>query len=348
MSAEVIRLLMVLLFTLAGYEVAAGNDRISHPLGFVALGVAFGYVVGGLLGRRLVKTVDSVEARAARASAPELLAGAVGALLLGALAAVMGIGAVGVLPGRWGWPVFALITWIGAFTGYRIATIKAAELLHMAGLSVGPLAPPSQLPGEDRGDALLLDTSVLLDGRLIELARTGFLRRDLLVPAFVLDELQSIADSQDTIKRRKGRRGLEILEALRRDRRLRIHVPSEELPEIQEVDAKLIALAQDLGVSLMTNDQALSRVAEVRGVQCLSLARLAQSLRPSVIPGELVQLSITREGLRPGEGVGFLDDGSRVVVGDAGHLIGQQVEVRISSSLQTPGGRMLFASLSEA
>jgi uncharacterized protein YacL len=244
--------------------------------------------------------------------------------------------------------VFAIITWIGSFTGFRIATTKAAELFRLLGLSMGPLAPKSEVPGGRADDAVLLDTSVLLDGRLIELARTGFLRRDLLVPAFVLDELQSIADSQDTVKRRKGRRGLEILEALRRDRRLRIHVPSEELPEIQEVDAKLIALANRLSVALMTNDQALAGVAEVRGVQCLSLARLAQSLRPSVVPGELVQLAITREGLRPGEGVGFLDDGSRVVVGDAAQLIGQQVEVRISSSLQTPGGRMLFASLSDA
>ncbi len=217
-------------------------------------------------------------------------------------------------------------------------------MLSIAGLSErssnGPTGSPTR-------DAVLIDTSVLIDGRLLRLAQTGFLHRNLLVPCFVLDELQSLADSRNTKVRRKGRIGLESLEAIRRDTRLCVHVSEEEIPEIEAVDAKLVALATRLSVSLLTNDEALSRVAEIRGVHCMSLDRLAKSLSAVRTPGEVVSVTILKEGQEKGEGIGFLEDGSMVVVADAAERVGQELEVRITGSATTAHGRIFFASPTE-
>jgi uncharacterized protein YacL len=338
---EIVRLLIVLVFTASGYGLGSRHDAV---LVGILFGVGIGYVGGGISGRFLRKAMGEVEAQTAHLSAGELLAGAVGGLLLGMLGALVGVSAVGLLPGSWGWPVFGLIVWTGVYAGFRITWKKSSELLEMAGLSEGGAAGRTLASSRD---AVLLDTSVLVDGRLLQVARTGFLHRDLLVPSFVLDELQGLADSQDAIRRRKGRQGLEMLETIRREALLRVHVPEEQIPEIEDVDAKLIALATRLSVSLLTNDEALARVAEIRGVRCLNLHRLAKSLNSVRMPGEVVHLSITKEGQRPGEGVGFLDEGSMVVVADAADLVGQEAEVRITTSVRTPHGRIFFASLAE-
>jgi uncharacterized protein YacL len=187
----------------------------------------------------------------------------------------------------------------------------------------------------------------LIDGRLLRLAQTGFLHRNLLVPCFVLDELQSLADSRDEKVRRKGRIGLESLTAIQRDTRLCVRVSEEQIPEIEAVDAKLVALATRLSVSLLTNDEALSRVAEIRGVHCMNLDRLTKSLRAVRTPGEVVHVTILKEGQEKDEGIGFLQDGSMVVVADAAELVGHELEVRITGSATTPRGRIFFASPTE-
>jgi uncharacterized protein YacL len=344
---EIVRLLVVLVSAAAGLRLASATTA---PLAGVVWacviwGACVGYVGGGLLGRSLLRGMGAIEEHTEQASAGEVLAGAVGALLTGAIAALVGVSAIGLLPGGWGWPVFSLIVWIGVYAGFQIASRKSADLLAMAGLSEGTAG--GALPAR-AGDAVLLDTSVLMDGRLLKVARSGFLHRDLLLPRFILDELQQFADSGDATMRRKGRRGIEALDVIRSDGLLRVHVPDDELPELETVDAKLVALATRLSVPIMTNDQALASVAEIRGVRCLNLQRLANSFVAVRVPGEALSLSIRKEGRRPGEGVGFLDDGSMVVVPDASHLLGQEVQVRISSSAQTPGGRMFFASLAES
>jgi uncharacterized protein YacL len=335
---EISRLLIVLLCTFAGYELAG---RLGAPLLGVTMGAGVGYVSGGLLGRFLMSWMGGLEERVVRSSAGEFLTGAVGAVLVGTLATLIGVATVGLLPGRLGWPVFALVIWIGVYAGYRIASTKSRELLALAGLSDGQRV----VAGSLKRDAVLLDTSVLIDGRLLQVARSGFLHRDLLVPRFVLDELHELADSREVVLRRKGRRALETLDALKRDRLLRLQVPEDEIPELEAVDAKLVALATRLSVGLLTNDQALASIAEIRGVRCLNLHRLTASLRPFLLPGESVSLSISKEGRQPGEGVGFLNDGSMVVVADASRLVGQQAEVRITGSARTPVGRTFFASL---
>jgi len=311
---EIVRLLIVLMFTAGGYVVAA---RYGVALIGATFGAAVGYVCGGILGRFMRKMLGVVEAETTRLSAGEILAGSIGALMMGLLGALVGVTAIGLLPDPWGWPVFG-------------------------GLSERSLGSLTASPTRD---AVLIDTSVLIDGRLLRLAQTGFLHRNLLVPCFVLDELQSLADSRDPQVRRKGRIGLESLEAIQRDTRLCIHVSEEEIPELEAVDAKLVTLATRLSVNLLTNDEALSRVAEIRGVHCMSLDRLAKSLSAVRTPGEIVHVTVLKEGQEKSEGVGFLEDGSMVVVSNAGELLGQTLEARITGSATTARGRIFFASL---
>ena len=339
---EIVRLLIVLLFTAGGYAVAAEHDAALMGTTF---GAAIGYVCGGIFGRFLRKMLGVVEAETTRLTAGEILAGSIGALVMGLLGALVGVTAIGLLPDPWGWPVFGVIVWTSVHLGFRIAWQKSSEMLTMAGLSERSLGSPAASPTRD---AVLIDTSVLIDGRLLRLAQTGFLHRNLLVPCFVLDELQSLADSRDPKVRRKGRVGLESLEAIQRDTRLRVHVSEEEIPEIEAIDAKLVALATRLSVSLLTNDEPLSRVAEIRGVHCMSLDRLTKSLSAVRAPGEVVEVTILKEGQEKGEGIGFLQDGSMVVVADAAELVGQELEVRITGSATTPRGRIFFASLTES
>lgn len=338
---EIVRLLIVLLFTASGY--AIGNHYAAALLG-TTFGAAIGYVCGGIFGRFMRTMLGVVEAETTRFSAGEMLAGSIGALVMGLLGALVGVTAIGLLPDPWGWPVFGLIVWMSVHLGFRIARKKSAEMLSLAGLSERSL---SSLTARPTRDAVLLDTSVLIDGRLLRLAQTGFLHRNLLVPCFVLDELQSLADSRDPQVRRKGHIGLESLEAIQRDTRLHVHVTDEEIPEIEAVDAKLVALATRLSVNLLTNDKALSRVAEIRGVHCLSLDRLAKSLRAVRAPGEIVHVTIVKEGQEKSEGVGYLEDGSMVVVPDAGELVEQTLEVRITGSANTARGRIFFASMTD-
>ena len=338
---EIVRLLIVLVFTAGGYAVAT---QYGAALLGATFGAAIGYVCGGILGRFLRSVLGVVEAQTTHLSAGEILAGSVGALVMGLLSALVGVSAIGLLPNPWGWPVFGLIVWMGVHVGFRIARQKSTEMLSIVGLSERISNAASGSPAHD---AVLIDTSVLIDGRLLRLAQTGFLHRNLLVPCFVLDELQSIADSRDPKLRRKGRIGLESLEAIQRDTRLCVHVSEEEIPEIEAVDAKLVALATRLSVSLLTNDKALSRVAEIRGVHCMSLDRLAKSLSAVRTPGEVVPVRLLKEGQQKGEGIGFLEDGSMVVVADAAEWVGQQLDVRITGSTTTPRGRIFFASLVE-
>jgi uncharacterized protein YacL len=347
MFVEIVRLLIVFLFTAAGFELAKGGAS-APPEGSVlgaTLGACVGYVAGGIVGRLLNRTVGVVERRVERAPAAQLLAGALGAGVLSIPSALLGVPAVVLLPGAWGWPVLGLLLWIGLFTGFRLGAAKSDELLGFAGLSTRPLATVSRYGAGRASETLLVDTSAVIDGRALAVAEAGFLRGDLLVPRFILDELQGIADAAEPSRRRRGQRGLEVLDTLQRDGRIGVHVIDDEVPEFQAVDAKLVALARRLDAGVLTTDANLQRVAELQGVVCLNLNRLADGLRPVHVPGEVVRLPISREGREPGQGVGFLEDGTMVVVGEASKLVGSEVDVRITSNVQTSVGRMLFAAV---
>ncbi|MGI8477356.1 MAG: PIN/TRAM domain-containing protein [Thermomicrobiales bacterium] len=191
---------------------------------------------------------------------------------------------------------------------------------------------------------LLLDTNVIIDGRLPEIVRTGFLSGRLGVPRFVLDELQRIADSEDPLRRARGRRGLESLNDLRREFPQAVDVLDDVVPEEREVDAKLIRLAKSRGSAILTNDFNLNRVAQVQNVSVLNLNELTNALRPSVLPGEELSLRLVQEGREAGQGIGYLDDGTMVVVDGGRALVGNLTAVVVTRLLQTGAGRMVFAT----
>jgi uncharacterized protein YacL len=351
MFVEIVRLFVVFLATAGGFALGDGSDANTRGNGAVVgatLGACVGYVAGGLLGRLLRSAMHAAEHRIEQTPAPRLFAGAIGGIAFGGLAAVVGIPAVVLLPTQAGWPVLGLLIWIGAYQGFTLGSRKSEELLALAGLSSRPLVRATPLGHLVEQDPVLVDTSAVIDGRLLSLARAGFLRDALLVPRFVLDEVQTIADAQDPARRRRGRAGLELLEALRHFPGIDVHVLDDEVPEFDEVDAKLVALARRLGVRLLTVDSALQKVAEVQGVPCLSLHRLSDGLRPVYKPGETLRIPIAKEGREPGQGVGYLDDGTMVVVADATEYVGREVDVRITGNVQTSVGRMLFATLAAA
>lgn len=196
---------------------------------------------------------------------------------------------------------------------------------------------------DEKEEIVILDTSVIIDGRIADICQTHFIDGRFVVPKFVLRELQQIADSQDPIKRNRGRRGLDVLGKVRKIQQVDVRIHEEDFPEIREVDAKLVRLAKLLGGRILTNDFNLNKVAELQGVRVLNLNELANALKPVVLPGEVMEARLVKEGKEYNQGVAYLDDGTMVVVEQGRALIGQTVRVTVTSVLQTAAGRMIFA-----
>jgi uncharacterized protein YacL len=193
----------------------------------------------------------------------------------------------------------------------------------------------------------ILDTSVIIDGRIADVCETGFLEGVFILPQFILQELQHIADASDTMKRARGRRGLDILHKIQKMSRITVRIVDEDFPKIKEVDAKLVALAKLLNAKVITNDFNLNKVAELQGVSVLNINELANSLKPVMLPGEAMKVFILKEGKEYNQGVAYLDDGTMVVVENARRLIGKNSDVTVTSVLQTTAGRMIFSKLKE-
>jgi len=205
----------------------------------------------------------------------------------------------------------------------------------------GPAVTPSIDPG--RASPKILDTNVIIDGRIADICETGFIEGIFVVPQFVLRELQYIADSTDSLKRNRGRRGLDVLARMQKRPDLTLLVSDRDFPLVREVDAKLVALARETGARIITNDYNLNKVAEVSGVPVLNINQLANALKPVALPGELMLVSIIKEGKESNQGVAYLEDGTMVVVDNARRLIGKNLEVTVTSAIQTTAGRMIFA-----
>jgi uncharacterized protein YacL len=233
--------------------------------------------------------------------------------------------------------VLLLMTYIGLVVG-----ASKGDLLNLAalgGLFVGERAA--------KRNTKILDTSAIIDGRIADIAETGFLEGVLVVPEFVLRELQMVADSSDSSKRQRGRRGLDVLQRMRGNAQITVQIADEDFPQVREVDLKLIELAKQMEAKIVTNDFNLNKVAQVRGVQVLNINDLANSLRPVVLPGEKMRVVIMKEGKEFDQGVGYLDDGTMVVVDHARRLIGRSVEICVTSVLQTASGKMIFGRLDD-
>ncbi len=273
---------------------------------------------------------------AMRAVSPWAAAGAAAGAALGGWAAASW---ARVLPRE----VPAIVPFVSLVAVYAFA-IAGARLGRSLARSAFP-SPHATGSSSPATRYTIVDTSVIIDGRIADVCATGFLDGTFVVPSFVLRELQHVADSSDPLRRARGRRGLETLEKLKKSPALEVLFPEEEIPEIREVDLKLIEMARRMGGKLLTNDYNLNKVASIRGVEVRNLNDLAHALRPVVLPGETLLVAILREGKEPHQGVAYLDDGTMVVVEQARSEIGRTVEVVVTSVLQTAAGKMFFGRL---
>ncbi|MBX6370939.1 MAG: hypothetical protein IRZ02_01600 [Acidothermus sp.] len=343
---ELLRLLVVVFCAGVGYEVSRRLDATHTVLGpfngvtvGVIVGSGLGYVIGGVLGRTAVTAVGRAEQSLRGISAEQLVAGVFGSVI-GVLAAA----AVA-------WPVFLVvqqpflalplfgfvIASVGVL-GYRLGIARREEMLRLFAPRAGVRTRTPSAAALPR----LLDTSVAIDGRILDVVRAGFLHGKLLVPTAVLGELQALADSSDDLRRAKGRRGLDVVEALANEPDLEVEILDDELPAVPEVDAKLIRLCLDRNLALLTLDGNLARVAALAGARVMNLHALAQALRPPVVAGEEVVVHLLRPGKEAGQAVGYLDDGTMVVAERCRERIGQEVTIKVTSVLTTANGRMVF------
>jgi uncharacterized protein YacL len=346
----VLRLLTVVFCAGLGYETGRllarhGEGTILGPFGGVGVGVivgsGIGYVVGGVLGRTAASTADRTEVALRDVSADTLIAGGFGAF-------------TGALVGSaFGWPLFliperlvaaslfGIIIVLMGYIGYRLASAKRDGVLAVVSGRTG-IAPRRPSPS---AVAKVLDTSVAVDGRVLDVVRAGFLHGQIIVIQPVLDELQHLADSADPLRRGRGRRGLELLHALRREPSVDLDVVPDSHTDVAEVDAKLVRTCLDDDLALLTLDSNLAKVANLTGVHVLNLHSLSVALRPPVVVGEDVVVQLIKPGRESGQGVGYLDDGTMVVVERGKAMVGQDVTVRVSSVVITANGRLVFATV---
>jgi uncharacterized protein YacL len=342
---DVLRLLVVAFFAGLGYEVSRHIHSGSFALGplngvtvGVILGSGLGYVLGGVLGRTTVTVVNRTEHSLRQASAEELVAGSFG----GVIGVLVGAGVMWwiflLLQPFLAFPIFGFVVLVIGYLGYRLGGSRREEMLGMfasrAGMGPRPQAT-SNLPR-------ILDTSVAIDGRILGVVRAGFLHGRLLVPSPVLAELQGLADAGDDTRRARGRRGLETLEALKREPGVTVEVLEDEIPAVAEVDAKLVRICLDRGLPLLTLDSNLAKAAGLAGVHVMSLHALGLAMRPAVAAGDDISVLLLRSGKEPGQAVGYLDDGTMVVAERSRDSVGDEIVVRVTSVLTTANGRMVF------
>jgi uncharacterized protein YacL len=342
---EVLRLLVVVFFAGAGYQIGTAVDTDRPVLGALngtalglVLGSGLGYVLGGVLGRRAGVTAEIARTSLRDVSAETLVAGSlglVGGVLLGAGAAWP----VFFLPQAYlAFPLFGIVVVLLGYLGFQLGASKRDGVLALfgerAGISPRP-APAAALPR-------VVDSSVAIDGRVLDVVRAGFLHGSMLVPSAVLAELQGLADAGDDLRRAKGRRGLEVLEAIKREPGVDVEVLDLEVPGVHEVDAKLVRICLDRDAALLTLDTNLAKAAGLAGVRVLNLHALALALRPPVAAGDDVDVLLLKPGREPGQAVGYLDDGSMVVVERARAHVGGELAVRVTSVLTTANGRLVF------
>jgi uncharacterized protein YacL len=332
MSLWVIRILFLCLCTTGGYAVSQVRPEfVGVPLSGV-LGMVIGFGFGWLM-IAVDEMLKGFSLRAFSATTFGLLLGTVVALLIDH----SGLFENADEKVRWliRLALFLSFTYIGMVLAMRSNKEDFSLIIPYVRFS------PQNRPD----NPLLLDTSVIIDGRIADLVEANFLEGLIVVPRFVLKELMQVADSNDPIKRARGRRGLDILNRIQHNTRNEVKIHDGDFPEEQGVDSKLVRLARNLGAKLFTNDYNLAKLAELQSINCVNMHELAKSLRVVLLPGEVVNLRIAREGRDKGQGVGYLPDGTMVVVNHAHAMVGQQADVEVQSTLQTGAGVIVFADL---
>jgi uncharacterized protein YacL len=321
----IFRILVVLILVMAGYSYSPFPGR---PL--------FGAVGGGIA----ALTVIGFELRTRRVPGHQLVGALVG-------------GVTGLIGAHLTWGAIRGVEIVGEHFFHVLFFVVLMYLGLVAGAQHGEWFEPARIIAAFRDSARLhqykiLDTSVIIDGRIADICETGFVEGTLVAPQFVLRELQQVADSTDSLKRNRGRRGLDILQKIQKMGNVEVQVVETDFPEIREVDLKLIELARKMSGKIVTNDFNLNKVAQLRGVQVLNINELANSLKPVVLPGEVMRVFVLKEGKEPGQGVGYLDDGTMVVVDQGKKALGKTIEVTVTSVLQTTAGKMIFCRWAES
>jgi uncharacterized protein YacL len=343
---EAVRLIMVALFASAGWEVASttGPDTAPRLILGIVLGSGIGFVVGGMIGRTTASAASDLEREFRRIPAADILAGTIG-LILGLVPAALLSIPLFHLPAPASLPTVAFVYFVGGVIGYRIGRSKSEELFALVGVK-------PRIATVRGGHLTVLDTSALIDGRIEALVRMGFLPGSLLVTRSVVGELQRIADSSDAARRARGRRSLDLLVALKRDPTIDIVLMDDDVrepagtrPHDDDVDAHLVRVARDRGAVLLTNDSNLALVAKALDVPVRSIDALADALRFPVAAGEHIDVRLLRPGRDAGQAVGYLDDGTMVVVEEAAGAVGRTEGVLVTNVLQTPRGRLVFGRL---
>lgn len=308
------------------------------------------FLVGALAGLILtpyltVRPFLAIRQRIQQAPAQQLLAAILG-LVIGLVVAALLVFPLSLLPTPFR-QILPIV--VAVLFGYLGITVMATRQNDIFGLIRGQLPDRGQKAGATMSSvgAVLLDTSVIIDGRIADISRTGFIQGEMLIPRFVLNELQHIADSPDELRRRRGRRGLEMLRRLQEDSVNPIRITDMDIDGVRDVDDKLVLTAKRMRSPIVTNDFNLNRVAQLQGVRVLNINELANAVKALFLPGESLEIEIIQEGKEPGQGVGYLDDGTMVVIEDGKPYIGQRAEVMVTKVLQTSAGRMLFARVGE-
>ena len=332
-AQTILRLLLVVACSVSGYLLAS-HLPITHTLGIWIKWV------GALAGFIFALLALSIEKIIKKAPLKVIFGGTFGLFLGLVIAQLLGYAFSGLQNSTIRISISVILSCVFGYMGLVLGGKKVEEFKWPGW---GFFAKGSQ----KKNGGKILDTSVIIDGRVADICETDFLEGPLVIPQFILQELQHIADSADSLKRARGRRGLDILNRMQKGDTVEVKVVDDDYPDIKEVDAKLIALAREMNAKIVTNDFNLNKVAQLQGVPVLNINQLANALKPMVLPGEVLHLQIMREGKEQGQGVAYLDDGTMVVVENASRHLGEEVEASVTSILQTTAGRMIFTTLKE-
>jgi uncharacterized protein YacL len=330
----------MIVFGILGWQLGeylAGNAPPGHYLRYVVVLMLAGVALGALITPWLtIKPIQYMRRRIRQLPAQELLAIIVG-LIVGLIVAGLLSPILSKLPSPFGETLPFVAALLFGYLGVVVMTVRQKDMFAIIGSRFGGEgAPPDE-------QSVLLDTSVIIDGRIADISQTGFIMGTMLVPRFVLNELQHIADSPDTLRRNRGRRGLDMLNRLKAESVVPVHITDIDVPEAREVDDKLVMVAKNMRCPIVTNDYNLNRVAQLQGVMVLNINELANAIKSVLLPGETISVKIIQEGKELGQGVGYLDDGTMIVVEDGRPYIGQTIPVLVKKVLQKTEGRLVFA-----
>lgn len=304
------------------------------------------FLVAPFITQLILTAVDYMEKSIQKIPANEILFGTAGAIAGLVIASLLGVLFAHV---SFFWTVIAVVlAVVMATVGADIAVRKREELTSLfSNIKKSGNTKEKKGKGSNKGEAKVLDTSVIIDGRIFDICQTGFIEGSLIIPTFVLEELRHIADSSDGLKRNRGRRGLDILNKIQKELNIDVQIYEKDFPDVAEVDSKLLKLAQVLNGKVITNDYNLNKVAEFQGVPVLNINELANAVKPVVLPGEEMRIQIIKDGKESGQGIAYLDDGTMIVVEGGKRHIGEIMDVVVTSVLQTAAGRMIFAKRKE-